>query len=55
MTDEEKRTEIAYKRQGLEQIKSMVPEKQYREQKEIKYKEIKELGGDSYGRRENRI
>jgi hypothetical protein len=55
MTDEEKRIEIAYKRQGLEQIKDMVPEKQYQEQKSIMNKQIMELGGESYGRRENRV
>ncbi|MCD2345773.1 hypothetical protein [Clostridium guangxiense] len=55
MTDEEKRTKIAYLQQGLEQIKPMISEKQYQERKETVDQEIKELGGENYGRRENRV
>lgn len=53
MTDEEKRQRIAYLQQGLEQIRNMVPEKQYQDRKEVVDKEIMELGGESCGRREN--
>jgi len=55
MTNEEKRQRIAYLQQGLEQIKPMISDKQYQEQKSIMDKQIMELGGESYGRRENRI
>lgn len=51
MTDEQKRREIAYKRQGLEQIKNMVSDEQYQERKEVVDKEIMELDGKSHGRR----
>lgn len=45
MTPEQKRTEIAYKRQSLKELHGNIPEKQYKEQKEIVNNEIKELGG----------
>lgn len=43
MTPEEKRTEIAYKRQALEQLHGNIPEEQYQEQKKLVNKQIKEL------------
>lgn len=45
MTPEQKRKEIAYKRQALEQLHGNIPEKQYQEQKKLVNKQIKELGG----------
>lgn len=43
MTPEERRAEIAYKRQSLEQLYDNIPEEQYQEQKALVSKEIKEL------------
>lgn len=45
MTPEERRTEIAYKRQALQQLYGNIPEKQFKEQQELFNKQIKELGG----------
>jgi hypothetical protein len=47
MTEQEKRVEIAYMQQGLEQIKPMVSTEQYTEREAYVAKRTKELGGDS--------
>lgn len=39
--------EIAYMRQGLEELKGKIPDNQYKERKEYVDKRIKELGGNS--------
>lgn len=46
MTPEERRIEIAYKRQSLKELHGNIPEKQYQEQKALASKEIKELEGE---------
>lgn len=45
MTPEERRTEIAYKRQALEQLHGNIPEKQFKEQQELVNNQINKLGG----------
>lgn len=45
MTQQEKLTEIAYLKQGLESLQGKVPDRQYYEEKSRRDKRIKELGG----------
>lgn len=45
MTQQEKLTEIAYLKQGLENLQGKVPDIQYYEEKLRRDKRIKELGG----------
>jgi|GEM_PF-3292127 hypothetical protein len=46
MTEQEKRTEIAYLKQSLENLQGRIPDKQFYEEKERRNKRIKELGGN---------
>lgn len=45
MAEQEKRTEIAYLKQGLENLQGKVPDNQFYQEKERRNKRIKELGG----------